>query len=127
MNDNKKWSHRAGVLFWWTLAFLPIIVLIFYFLGNVVASSHSGIFDSPLTTTQLQAFCSLFNGLVPSYLINAFSDLFNQLGINVINEAVNPLCCVLSWFIMCWLYHLVVDFILMLIRVAQKFMDKVCD
>ena len=43
MNDNKKWAKKAGVLFWWTLAFLPIIIFIFMMLGNVIASNQKAL------------------------------------------------------------------------------------
>lgn len=127
MNDNKKWAHRAGVLFWWTLAFLPIIIFVFLMIGNVVSSNQTGTFLMPFDSTQLNVYCVGMNLLVPDALLQAFEHLFQLLGIDSYQAVYNPLVSVLSWFIMIWLLHLVVDFILMLIRVAQKFMDKVCD
>lgn len=41
MNDNKKWSKRAGVIFWWCLACLPLLWLIFNIIGNIVSSNQT--------------------------------------------------------------------------------------
>lgn len=129
MNDNKKWSKRAGVLFWWSLASFPFITLICYLIGNIVASNQTGSFELALTTNQVIIFCNYMNLITMKSINNAFIDLFNLLNIDVLLEGslINPLVFILSWFIQTWLLHIVVDFILMLPKIAQKLIDKVCD
>lgn len=129
MNDNKKWSKRAGVLFWWTIASFPIIWLIGVMVGNIVSSNQTGNFAYIFSDLNLLDFTGVFGRLVPSDLFNAISRLLSLIGCtNVVDGLdISPLTYILSWFIMVWLLHIVVDFILMLPKIAQKLIDKVCD
>lgn len=129
MTDNKKWSKRAGVLFWWTIASFPIIWLIGVMVGNIVSSNQTGNFAYIFSDLNLLDFTGVFGRLVPSDLFNAISRLLSLIGCtNVVDGLdISPLTYILSWFIMVWLLHIVVDFILILPKIAQKFLDKVCD
>lgn len=129
MNDNKKWSKRAGVLFWWTIASFPIIWLIGVMVGNIVSSNQTGNFAFIFSDLNLLDFTGVFGRLVPSDLFNAISRLLSLIGCtNVVDGLdISPLTYILSWFIMVWLLHIVVDFILILPKIAQKLIDKVCD
>lgn len=129
MNDNKKWSKRAGVIFWWTIASFPIIWLIGVMVGNIVSSNQTGNFAYIFSDLNLLDFTGVFGRLVPSDLFTAISRLLSLIGCtNVVDGLdVSPLTYILSWFIMVWLLHIVVDFILMLPKIAQKLIDKVCD
>ena len=129
MNDNKKWSKRAGVLFWWTIACLPVICYLGIIIGNIVASNQTGTFNTFITTTQNATFCTTFNTFCISYLTNSITDLLVDIGIPNISDSilVCPVIPILAWFIQTWLLHIVVDFILILPKVCQKLIDKVCD
>lgn len=129
MNDNKKWSKRAGVLFWWTIASFPIIWLIGVMVGNIVSSNQTGNFPYIISDLNFLEFTTLFGRLVPNDLLVAISRLLSLIGCNNVVDGldISPLTYILSWFIMIWLLHIVVDFILMLPKIAQKLIDKVCD
>lgn len=129
MNDNKKWSKRAGVLFWWTIASFPIIWLIGLMVGNIVSSNQTGNFYGIFAASNIFDFINNFRILIIPQLWNSFTSLFNTLGIWTTQDGVyiNILTPVLCWFIQTWLLHIVVDFILMLPKIAQKLIDKVCD
>lgn len=129
MNDNKKWSKRAGVLFWWTIASFPIIWLIGVMVGNIVASNQTGNFAYIFSDSNLLDFILVFGRLVPNDLFYAISRLLSLFGCTNFVDGldVSPLTYILSWFIMVWLLHIVVDFILILPKIAQKLIDKVCD
>lgn len=129
MNDNKKWSKRAGVLFWWTIASFPIIWLIGMMVGNIVSSNQTGNFYGIFTTNNIIDFINNFRFLIIPQLWNSFTSFFNTLGIWTTSDGIyiNILTPVLCWFIQTWLLHIVVDFILMLPKIVQKFLDKVCD
>lgn len=124
MNDNKKWSKRAGVLFWWTIASLPVIWLIFTMIGNIVASNQTGTFNGVLDGQQIFTFIDTISLFVIPSLNSSFTNLFVTLGIPNSCNILTPILC---WFIQTWLLHIVVDFILLLPKIAQKLIDKVCD
>lgn len=113
---------RLSTVFWWLIASLPLLYFIFDILIRVFfASSDSGSISS--LDTCFTNTTNAFTNMVIPYLKNAFNDLFTTL------ELTNYtfISIIFSWFIQAFLFHLIVDFILILPKVCQKFIDKVCD
>lgn len=123
MNDNKKWYKKLTTIFWWVVATIPIwyalIQMIFKGLSYQQTGSWSNV-DDPLFLAKQ------FSGFVMSDLRSGFENLFGTFGINASNSRTG-MATIFAWFIQAHLIHLVVDFILMLPKIAQKFIDKVCD
>lgn len=83
-----------------------------------------GLFSDVLTVSNIESFVNVFDELTIPNLVSAFNNMFDLLGISA---ELNILIYILSWFIQVWLLHIVVDFILILPKICQKFIDKVCD
>lgn len=113
---------RLSTIFWWIIASLPLLYFIFDILIRVFfASSDSGSIsslDNCFTNTT-----NAFTNMCIPYLKNAFNDLFTTLDLS----NYTFISIIFSWFIQAFLFHLIVDFILILPKVCQKFIDKVCD
>lgn len=125
MNDNKKWYYKLTTIFWWVVAIMPILLVLGQFIFSTINRNSTGYdFDNILSvaTTYFDDYVNS-NGVL-SDLYSMFDNLIIDIfGLN--GNFAYLMCFILSWFIITHILHLVVDLILLLPKVCQKFIERV--
>lgn len=128
MNDNKRLYYKLTTYFWWFISVFPIIFFVVYSLGYVFNKSVNN-YDFINIIDNIYSYFDdaiLTSGIMFNKLFDAFSNLFNYLGLTSSNNYFSDfISFTLSWFILVHFLHLVVDFILILPRICQKFIERV--
>lgn len=128
MNDNKRLYYKLTTYFWWFISVIPIIFFIVYSLGYVFNKSVNDYDFINIIDNIYNYFDNavLNTGIMFNKLFDAFHNLFNYLGLTSSNNYFSDfIAFTLSWFILIHFLHLVVDFILILPRICQKFIERV--
>lgn len=134
--DNKKWYSRFGTIFWWSLAILPLIVVLIHFIGYHLT------FNSGITTSQdLIAYhnseygdfwyilstkigidsASKFGNITFPFLIDTFDNLFDLMGFV---DEYYPISMLLAYMTSVAFYHLIFDFMVWLPRFFHNILEK---
>lgn len=131
MNDNKRLYKKLTTIFWWVIATLPIFMLLGYFLYYIFNKNYSGGFDLENSIESVYFnFDNLYDdsGILFNKLYDTFYSLFQLFGMNdsyTTNMFGSYIVYCLSWFILVHILHLIVDIILLLPRICQKFIERV--
>lgn len=131
MNDNKRLYKKLTTWFWWLIATLPIIMLLGYFLYYIFNKNNNSGFD--LNNSIESVYYNFDNmtessGILFNKLYSMFLNLFRLFGITdnfTDNMFVGFMIYSLSWFILVHILHLIVDIILLLPRICQRFIERV--
>lgn len=107
----KTVNHLADTIFWYLIYFLPVIAFLLYLVsGNFTDISLDTFFNSmgvAFTTDNviITSLSSIFgvNGILPLFVSNSAFYVF-------------------SWFIISYIVHLFVDFILFIPRLCHKWL-----
>lgn len=124
MNDNKRLYNKLNTWFWWVVACLPLILLItdlFYFAFN----KNSNGLDFAI----FNDFTSFINNNITSGFIYDLFDNLNDFFIyafGLSNQICYVVAFVLSWFVFAHILHIFIDVILLLPRICQKFIERMC-
>lgn len=132
MNDSKRLYNKFTTLFWWALATLPMLFLIGQFLVFIFNKSFTPTaFNINNFFSDIQdVFNEMYNsdGILYNKLVDAFDNLLELFGLDSSNTYfVDFVSYTLSWFIFVHLLHIIVDTILILPCICQKFLRKVRD
>lgn len=116
----KKFSHIFDKVFWGIIALLPIIVYIIY----VVKNGTIYLFDSVFADFGFGIDIS--NSIVYTTLTDIFGVVADSTA-NISAFTSNGLILYVSYMVYVELVHLLIDCLLYIPRIAQKFIDKGVD
>lgn len=124
MNDNKRLYYKLNTYFWWILACFPLVLLLF---NLIWFAFNKNSLDSNFVSKAFNNVSEYFNVIINGGFFNNFVNSINDLFISffgISNDYLSFISFVLVWFVIAHFLHLVVDFILILPRVAQKFIER---
>lgn len=124
MNDNKRLYNKLNTWFWWVVACFPLILLIIQMLFFAFNKNSNG-----LDYSMFNDFITFINNNVSSGFIYDLFDNLNDFFIyafGLSGQIGNAISFVLAWFVFAHILHIFVDVILLLPRICQKFIERVC-
>lgn len=130
MNDSKRLYNKLNTWFWWGIATIPFLM---FFIQIIVYVFNKSWTSQQLNfTDMLYNVQDIFNNIYDSsgVLYNKIVDMFDSLLITFGFQDngtgfVDFVSYTLSWFIFVHLLHIIVDTILILPCICQKFLRKV--
>lgn len=124
MNDNKRIYNKLNTYFWWVVACFPLFLLIGYLFYDVFNKNSTGVdyyfFD------KFVDFVS--DNITSGFIYDLFDNLndFFVYATGLSNQIGYSISFVLAWFVFVHILHLFIDVILLLPRICQKFIERVC-
>lgn len=135
--DNKRWGKRFSTIFWWSLAILPLIIVLIYFVGyhltfnsgitsqNELALYHNNQYGSFAYIFEKVLFgdepFSFYEMQLP-YINTMYYNLFNLLEI----DYTSCLASLFGWMTSVFFYHVIFDVAVWIFRFCHNLMERWC-
>lgn len=134
--DNKKWGKRFSTIFWWSLAILPLIVVLIQFIGYHL-TFNSGISNaSDLANYHMDYEAGDFTYLlyyyfedsyysISNWIIRPIRDMYFSL-FRVLNITDSTIAYLLSWMTSVFFYHVIFDVSVWIFKMLHSWLDRWC-
>lgn len=132
MNDSKRLYNKFTTLFWWGIATLPFLMFFMQLLMSIFNKNYSWSMNpySNMIADIQDIYNNIYDnsGILYNKIVDMFDSLFIIFGLQDNGTGfVDFISYTLSWFIFVHLLHIIVDTILILPNICQKFLRKVRD